>query len=130
MLALQRALRNGCSLVILLRASHIKQPALGRAWPQKAMLTPSEQQVSFYKSDNFMRSWAKQDGRVCEEDVVLSMSKPPPPVRGALPTPTQEKTKEVPVRERASDDPYMNTCLVQSAQPKPLRVPLDAFRVG
>jgi len=71
--------------------------------------------IQFYKSNNFMRSWSLQTGAVCtREEVALSTSRAPPEAR-FRPAPEAKvvkevkDAKEVPARQQAKSDPYLNT---------------------
>ncbi|GER15381.1 DUF6402 family protein [Variovorax boronicumulans] len=68
------------------------------------------EKIDFRKSNNFMRSWSPQTGEICREDIALSTSRAPPPVRGRpAAAPAARKSVEVPARRTAKQDPYVNT---------------------
>lgn len=68
--------------------------------------------IDFHKSNNFMRSWSWQTGEICREEVALSMSRAPPPVRDQpVVAPVEKASAEVPSRNKAKEDPYVNAVL-------------------
>ena len=73
--------------------------------------TTAKGPISYLKSSNFLRTWSEQQGEICEvEGVRLSFDRPAPPItHGPVQAVPARVVKEVAVRQKKEEDPYLNT---------------------
>ena len=67
--------------------------------------------IPYLKSSNFLRTWSEQQGEICEvEGVRLSFDRPAPPLKhGPVQAVPARVSKEVAMRQKKEEDPYLNT---------------------
>jgi hypothetical protein len=92
------------------------------------MQSQAGEKVDFRKSNNFMRSWSPQGGNICSEEVALSLSRAPPPMRGRAVASAARKSVEVPARKKAGKDPYANALLGAIKAAETLSGAADGFQ--
>lgn len=73
------------------------------------MQAQAGEKLTFYRSNNFMRSWSVQVGKICDQGIELSTNRAPPAMRdNPSVAPAEKKTRDVPFRRQANKDPYAN----------------------
>jgi hypothetical protein len=74
-----------------------------------------EDNITYLKSSNFLRTWSERQGQACElEHVALSTSRPPPRVIHAPPTqpvPVRTEKEIAPRKQKEPQDPYLNVLI-------------------
>lgn len=75
------------------------------------MTASTRQGISYFKSNNFMRSWSQRTCEICQVEGLtgLSMDRPPPVLRERVSSPAaQVGARKKTSRKKKSEDPYVN----------------------
>lgn len=75
------------------------------------MTASTSQEIFYFKSNNFMRSWSRRTCEICQVEglTVLSMNRAPPMLRHQVPPPAAQADRaEKTSRKKKSEDPYVN----------------------